>query len=86
MMSYSESVHMSQTDHPNSQPSFDIPPTWTPLSQQKSINYNSIQCRLSGKFVFLALVSHGEFRLFSDDLYLDSSLVHGLIHVEFLIF
>jgi hypothetical protein len=39
-----------------------------------------------GKFVFLVLVPYGEFRLSSDDFYLDSSLVQGLIYVEFLIF
>jgi hypothetical protein len=40
-------------------------------------------CRLSGKMYFLVLVPCGEFRLSSDDFYLDSSLVQGLILVEF---
>jgi hypothetical protein len=34
-------------------------------------------------FVFLVLVPYGEFRLSSDDFYLDKSLVQGLIHVVF---
>jgi hypothetical protein len=34
------------------------------------------------KFVFLVLVPYTEFCLSSDDFYLDSSLVQGLIRVE----
>jgi hypothetical protein len=40
---------MSPIDLPNSQPSLDISPIWTPLSRQKSENYIPFQWRLSGK-------------------------------------
>jgi hypothetical protein len=33
-------------------PSSDICPIWTPLSQQKWKNYNSVKCRLSGNICF----------------------------------
>jgi hypothetical protein len=36
-----------------------------------------------GKFVFLALVPYGEIHLSSNDFRLNSSLVQGLIRVEF---
>jgi hypothetical protein len=36
-------------------------------------------------FVFLVLVTYGQFHLSSDDLYLTSSPVRSLIHVKFLI-
>jgi hypothetical protein len=39
-----------------------------------------------GKFVFIVLVSYGKFLMSSDDFYLDSSLVQGLIRVKFLTF
>jgi hypothetical protein len=40
---------------------------------------------INSKFVFLVLVPYGEFRLSSDDFCLESSLVQGLMRVEFLI-
>jgi hypothetical protein len=49
---YKESAHMSLIDNLISQPSLDISPIWTPLIQQKSKNYDSIQCRLNGKMCF----------------------------------
>jgi hypothetical protein len=74
-------------DHPISQPSLDISPIWTPViiaEVQKTITASSVDW--VGKFAFLVLVPYGEFRLSSDDFYLDNSLAQGLIRVEFLIF
>jgi hypothetical protein len=51
---YKESAHMSPIAHPISQPSLDTSPIWTPvIAAEVKKNYNSIQCRLSGKIVFL---------------------------------
>jgi hypothetical protein len=52
---YKESTHMSLIDHPISQSSLDISPIGLPLSQQKSKSYNSIQCRLYMKTVFVVV-------------------------------
>jgi hypothetical protein len=45
---------MSLLDQPISQPSLDVSPIWTPIiaAEIKKKNYNSVKCRLSGKFCF----------------------------------
>jgi hypothetical protein len=80
---------MSLLDHPISQPRLDISPIWTPVitvevKKKKSTTPSSVHS--VGKFVFHVLVPYGEFHLSSDDSYHDSSLVKGLMRVQFLIF
>jgi hypothetical protein len=71
-----------------------VNPVWTslpsglPWSQQKSENYTSVQCRLSGKICafFFCVGTICRMWLFSGTFYTDSSLVQGLIYAEFSIF
>jgi hypothetical protein len=49
---YKESAHMSLIDHLISQPSLDIFSIWTAIIVAEVKNYNSVQCRVSGKIVF----------------------------------
>jgi hypothetical protein len=58
---YKESAHMSLQDHPISQPSLDISPIWIPVITAEVKNYNSIQCRFSGKISVSMLVPYREF-------------------------
>jgi hypothetical protein len=76
----------SLNDHSISQHNLDISPIWTPVSivkKKKKKKYNSIQCRLSGK-ICVHVGTIQRIYLSSDDFYSDSTLVLGLIHVEFL--
>jgi hypothetical protein len=50
---------MSLVDHRFSQHNLDISPIWTAVIA-KSENYNSIQCRLSGKIVLFVYWYHQE--------------------------
>jgi hypothetical protein len=83
---YKEFAHMSLIDHPLIQPSLDISPIWTPVFPAELKNYNSVQCRLSGKISDSCVGIIRRIHLSSDDLFSVSFLVQGLICVEFLIF
>jgi hypothetical protein len=48
-----------------------------------SVNYNSVQCELSGKISVFYVCTIQRVYLSSDDFYSDSTLVLGLIRVEF---
>jgi hypothetical protein len=67
-----------------------VNPLWTsvpsgpPSSQQKSTNYNTVKCSLSGNICFSCVGIIRRIRLSSDDFCLDSSLMQCLIRVEFL--
>jgi hypothetical protein len=74
---------MSLVDHPISQPSLDISPTWTPVITAEVKNYNSVQCRLSGKISIFCVVTIRRICIFSDDTYSDSSVMLSLIRVNF---
>jgi hypothetical protein len=50
---YKESAHMSVIDHFVSQPSLNVSSIWTSIITAEVKNYNSVQCRLGGKIVFL---------------------------------
>jgi hypothetical protein len=52
---------MSLIDHPISQPSLDISSIWTPVITAEVKNYNSVQCRFSGKICIFMLVLYKEF-------------------------
>jgi hypothetical protein len=74
---------MSLMDNPISQSSLDISPIWTPVIAAEVKNYNSCQCRLSGKIVFFMLVPYREYICLVINIYSDSTLLLGFIHVEF---
>jgi hypothetical protein len=58
---YKDFTHLSVIDHSISQPSLDISPMWTRLSQQKSRNYNSVQCRVEWGNLFFLCWYHKEY-------------------------
>jgi hypothetical protein len=74
-----ESANKSSIDQPISQPSLDISPIWIPVTTAD----NSAQCRLSGKISVFCVGTVQKICLSSDDFYSDSTLVQGLIYVEF---
>jgi hypothetical protein len=76
---------MSLIDHPIGQPSLDVSPIWTPIitAEVKKKNYNSIQCRLSWENLCFYVGNLQRICLSRDDFYSDSSLVQGLIRVEY---
>jgi hypothetical protein len=74
---------MSLIDHPISQLSLDISPTWTPVIRAEVKSYNFVQCRLYGKICVFYVGAIKRIYLSSDDFFSDSSLVQGLIHVEY---
>jgi hypothetical protein len=60
---YKEFAHMSQIDHPISQPSLDISPVWTSVitAEVRKLHTTSSSVDCVGNFVFLVLVPYGEF-------------------------
>jgi hypothetical protein len=65
---YKESAHRSLIDHPISQPSLDISPIWTHvITAEIKKNYNSVQCRLSGKINVFCVGTIQRISLSSDD-------------------
>jgi hypothetical protein len=51
---YKESAHISVIDYPISQSTLDMSPIWTPIAAAEvKRNYNSVQCRLTAKHMFL---------------------------------
>jgi hypothetical protein len=81
---YKEPAHMSLVDRPISRPSLDISPIWTPVITA-DVKTTSSSVDGIGKLFCLMLAPLGVTLFFSDDFYRDSSLVQGLIPVEFLI-
>jgi hypothetical protein len=76
-----DSTHMSLIDCLISQSSMDISPIWAPVITAKSKNYNSIQCRLSGKISVFCVGTIWSIYLSSEDFCFDSSVVQSLIRV-----
>jgi hypothetical protein len=77
---------MSLLEHPISQPSLDISPIWTPIitAEVKKLQLRPVQ---TGWGIYILYVGTTQrICLSSDDIRSDSSLVQGLIRVEFLIF
>jgi hypothetical protein len=79
---------MSLIDHSGSHPNLDISPIRTLVitAEVKKKNYNSTQCRLSGKICVFCVGTIWRICLSSDCFYSESSVVQGLIRMEFLIF
>jgi hypothetical protein len=65
---------MSLADHPISEPNLDISGVCTPLSQQRSENYNTVQYILCVKIVF-CICNVQRICLFIDDFYSDWDLI-----------
>jgi hypothetical protein len=74
---------MSLIDHSIRQPSSDISPIWAPVITAEVKTCNSAQCRLSGKICVFYFGAIQRNYLCSGDFYFDSSLLLGLIRLEF---
>jgi hypothetical protein len=77
---------MSLIDHPVSQPSLDISPIWTSFirAEVKKLQLRPLETEWGNLYFCVGTIRR--ICLSSDDLFSDSSLVQGLIRVEFLIF